>query len=253
MLIAGRLVQGLGGGGINSMSQIIVSDLVPVRERPQYMALIFAFFGIGTAIGPPIGGVVARYNWRWVFYLNLPLGGLTLILQLLFLRVSYVRETSLTRRAIQIDWAGNAILSASVVSILVALSWAGKNYPWGSWRVLVPLLVGFAGMGLFHAYEVSPWVADIATIAPRIWINRTSAINILLVFIQSMLMYWATYCKWNIMPRCLFGPQNMKLMPTQSCPCTSSPCCSFRPPAPACSSCRSSSSVSPRPSPRGPS
>lgn len=196
MLIAGRLVQGLGGGGgINSMSQIIVSDLVPVRERPQYMALIFAFFGIGTAIGPPIGGVVARYNWRWVFWLNLPVGGLTLVLQLLFLRVSYVRETSLAHRIRQIDWVGNAILSASVVSILVALSWAGTKHAWASWHALVPLLVGFAGIGLFHAYEVSRWVADITTIAPRIWTNRTSVINILLVFIQSMLMYWATYCE----------------------------------------------------------
>jgi MFS family permease len=68
-LIAGRAVQGIGGGGINLMIELVVSDLVPLRERGNYMAMLFAFFALGTAIGPFVGGVFVEHaSWRWVFW-----------------------------------------------------------------------------------------------------------------------------------------------------------------------------------------
>ncbi|KAK4206769.1 major facilitator superfamily domain-containing protein [Rhypophila decipiens] len=88
MLIAGRAIQGAGSGGIVLTVNIIVSDLCPLRKRGQYMAVILAVFGLGVAIGPFIGGAIAeRTTWRWVFYINLPIGGLSMIIMFFFLRV----------------------------------------------------------------------------------------------------------------------------------------------------------------------
>ena len=71
MLLAGRAVQGIGGGGINMFIELIVCDLVPLRERGNFMGMIFAVFAIGTSVGPVIGGIIADHSsWRWVFYIK---------------------------------------------------------------------------------------------------------------------------------------------------------------------------------------
>jgi MFS family permease len=76
MLIAGRTIQGLGGGGINMLIELIVTDLVPLRERGTYMALVQIAGSLGAAMGPFLGGVITSHtSWRWVFYLNVPIGG----------------------------------------------------------------------------------------------------------------------------------------------------------------------------------
>ncbi|KAK0726902.1 major facilitator superfamily domain-containing protein [Lasiosphaeria miniovina] len=192
-MIAGRLVQGLGAAGITSMTQIIVGDLVPARERPKHMGVVFAVFGVGTTLGPPVGGVIVAHDWRWVFWLNLPVGAVTLVMQFLFLKVAYVRRATFRERMRSIDWLGNLLLGASVVAVLTALSWADVRYPWSSWRVIVPLVVGFAGFLGFHVYEMSPWCAPVPAIAPYMWASRASAVGLVLSFLQSMLIYWRTY------------------------------------------------------------
>jgi MFS family permease len=118
-LIAGRVVQGIGAGGINVLTQIIVSDLVPLAERGGYFAITFGCVAIGTALGPFIGGVIVQHStWRWVFYLNLPIGGLALVLLFVFLHVNYIKERTFADRLGKIDWAGNAIFIASITSIV---------------------------------------------------------------------------------------------------------------------------------------
>lgn len=98
MLIAGRAVQGVGEGGINVLIELIVCDLVPLTQRGSYIGLMFVFFALGTSLGPCIGGaIVKNTTWRWVFYLNLPIGGLGLVLLILFLQVNYNREMSVGR------------------------------------------------------------------------------------------------------------------------------------------------------------
>ena len=156
MLVGGRAVQGLGGGGLSILPAMIVCDLVPLRERQKYTALIYAAFAIGTFIGPVVGGsLVDRVGWRWVFWLNLPVAGVALVVVIIFLRVQHGRSGPVWRQIGEIDYVGNAILMASVTSILIALSGAGTTSSWRSWRTCFPLSLGFVGLFLFMGFQAS--------------------------------------------------------------------------------------------------
>jgi MFS family permease len=191
MLIGGRAVQGIGGGGINMLIDLIVCDLVSLRERGNFMGIIFGVFAIGTSLGPFVGGaIVQNTTWRWVFYLNLPIAGAALILLLLFLPESYEDKASFSVKVNRIDFIGNAILIASVTSILIALSTGGTRYTWGDWHVIVPLVLGLLGLVGFQVYEVS---AINPVVPMRLFSNRTSATALGLTFVHIMFTLWAVY------------------------------------------------------------
>lgn len=193
MLIAARVIQGLGGGGINVVTEIIVADLVPLRERQQVMGIIFTASAVGTFIGPVVGGAIVDHtSWRWVFYINLPLCGVTLLLMLLFLHVNYDRQSTVMAKLKCVDFAGNAILITSVISILLALTWAGTTHPWESWRTIVPLLLGFAGMVAFLVYQGSRWCPE-PTTPLRLFAKRTAALTYILSFLHGIILYWASF------------------------------------------------------------
>ncbi|KAI1648782.1 MFS general substrate transporter [Daldinia loculata] len=194
MMIAGRAVQGIGGGGVNLLIELIVSDLIPLRQRGAYMGIVFGVFSLGTAVGPLVGGaIVDGTTWRWVFYINLPVSGTALILHLLFLRVNYDKETSIVERLKKIDYVGNAILIGSVVSVLIALSWGGTRYEWKSYQILVPLFLGVFGLVLFHIYEGAPWVRDYPTLPERVFKRRTPAAALIIAFINFICLFWVLY------------------------------------------------------------
>ncbi|PWY66032.1 multidrug resistance protein Fnx1, partial [Aspergillus heteromorphus CBS 117.55] len=193
-LIAGRTIQGLGGGGINVLVDIIVSDLVPLRERPKYMGVIFSVFAVALSLGPVIGGLMTqRVTWRWIFYLNLPICGAALLLLVPFLHVHYKKQP-LRHMLRRIDIFGNAILVASVLAILLALTWGGTVHPWSSSQTLVPLILGLLGLIAFLALEASTWLpTDEPTMPLRLFGNRTSLGAFGLTFIHAILTYWITY------------------------------------------------------------
>ncbi|KAK8047156.1 hypothetical protein PG996_015220 [Apiospora saccharicola] len=193
MLIGGRAVQGIGGGGVNLMVQMIVCDLVPLRDRGRFMGVILAVFAVGTSIGPFLGGAIVEHTtWRWVFYINLPISGVALALLGAFLRVSHQRGPSALQRLRRIDYVGNLILVSSVTAVLIALSYGGAVYPWSAWQVLLPLILGFVGMGGFHLLEMSPWCSEPMT-PKRLFSNRTSAAAFYLTFIQALFAFWVIY------------------------------------------------------------
>ncbi|XXH02253.1 hypothetical protein Hte_008622 [Hypoxylon texense] len=193
MLIAGRAIQGAGGGGVILMIEMIICDLVPLRDRGKFMGIIFAVFAIGSSLGPFLGGAVAQgATWRWVFWINLPIAAVALILLIAFLHVNYSSEQSTADRLRRIDYTGNAILFASVTAILIALTYGGTRYPWSSWRVLLPLILGFAGLGIFVAYELSRWCVEPMT-PPHLFKNRTSAAAFYLTFMHSLFSFWVLY------------------------------------------------------------
>ncbi|KAF2833307.1 MFS general substrate transporter [Ophiobolus disseminans] len=166
MLISGRVLQGIGLGGVNMLIDIIVSDLVPQRKRGAVMGVIFAFFAVGSSMGPFVGGVlVDRTSWRWVFCIGLPVAGVALVLLVAFLHVRYEKETTIMHKLGRLDYAGNAILILSMVSILIA------RFPSlrGEWDTKEPVM------------------------PRRLFTNRTSAVAFVLVFLHGMILYWVTY------------------------------------------------------------
>lgn len=110
----------------------------------------------------------------------------------LFLHVDAPKLMTVRQGLKRVDWIGNWLLIGSVLSILIALSWADTRYPWASWRILVPLLIGFAGLVAFHAYEASPWCSN-PTIPPRLFGNRTAAVAFLSTFLAGALTFWRLY------------------------------------------------------------
>ncbi|KAI2621841.1 major facilitator superfamily domain-containing protein [Hypoxylon sp. NC1633] len=193
MLIAGRAVQGVGSGGIILMSNVIISDLVPLRQRGNYVAIVLAIFGIGTSLGPFIGGAfVNSTTWRWVFWINLPIGGTSLVLMFLFLHVNFDKEMSFSQKIKRIDFIGNALLMASTIAILYSLTNAGTVYPWSSWHTLVPLIIGLSGLFVFAGYEAGGFSQE-PVMPVRLFTHRTSMIVLVNTFLNSTLYFWFFY------------------------------------------------------------
>ncbi|THH00042.1 hypothetical protein EW026_g2413 [Hermanssonia centrifuga] len=172
MLIAARTVQGLGGGGILNLSEIITSDLVPLAERGMYQGMIGLAWAFASAIGPPIGGAFAqKASWRWLFYMNLPLTGIAFGLVWIFLRVR-TPEGSIKGKLARVDWLGNFIVIAGATLAIVGLTFGGIRFPWSSAQVLAPLIIGLALIGLFIWYEAK--IPAEPSIPWEVLSNRTS-------------------------------------------------------------------------------
>ncbi|CAG9946123.1 unnamed protein product [Clonostachys rosea f. rosea IK726] len=193
MMIAGRVIQGVGASGINVFIEVIICDLLPLRERGKYMAIIFGLVSLGTALGPFFGGlIVDSTTWRWVFYMILPIGAVALFLLTAVLPSNFNRDTTLATKLKKIDWAGNVIFIAAVSSIFIALAWAGVVYSWKSYQILVPLLVGFAGLAGFLVFEASRFVQQ-PMMPLRLLSNRTSAAVFLITFFHAIISMWTLY------------------------------------------------------------
>ncbi|EXJ70351.1 uncharacterized protein A1O5_06419 [Cladophialophora psammophila CBS 110553] len=193
MLITGRVIQGVGAGGTSVLVEMIICDLVPLRQRGNYFAILFGMVALGTALGPFFGGLIVDYaTWRWVFYLNLPIGGVALVLLFTFLKVRWNKNVNLATRLSSIDWAGNVLFVAAICAVLIALSWAGAVYPWSSYHVLVPLVSGLVGLAAFLAFEGSRFAPQ-PTMPLHLMANRTSATAYILTLLHSIVTMWSIY------------------------------------------------------------
>src|SRR5580658_438422 len=124
-LIVFRAVQGLGAGGLITLAQTTVGDLIAPRERGRYQGLFGAVFAACSVAGPLLGGVITdALSWRWIFYVNLPVGAAALAL----IAVGLHRHGQAVRH--DIDYTGAAWLTCGTVSLLLFLSWGGSVYPW---------------------------------------------------------------------------------------------------------------------------
>jgi EmrB/QacA subfamily drug resistance transporter len=130
-LVVFRAIQGFGAGGLFPLSLAVIGNIVPPRDRGRWQGLIGAVFAASSIVGPAVGGfIVDNTTWRWVFFVNLPVGGLALFV----ISVTMPRRAARTEHAI--DWLGAGVLAAGTGALLLGLVWGGRQYAWGSVHVV---------------------------------------------------------------------------------------------------------------------
>ncbi|KAB8251358.1 putative MFS toxin efflux pump [Aspergillus flavus] len=175
VLIVGRAVAGIGVAGIFSGALVIISMTVPLPKRPLVFGMFGMVWGIASIAGPLLGGAFTDgVSWRWCFYINLPIGGLSIAVIIFILRVPKKSEfsgTPVLDRIKQLDLIGASLLIPAIVCLLLALQWGGNKYPWNSSRV-IGLFVGFGLMIIIFTFSQIK-LGDRATLPPGILKRRS--------------------------------------------------------------------------------
>lgn len=173
-LIVGRAIAGVGSAGIFSGSLIILAYSVPLEKRPMYTGLIGSMYGIASVAGPLLGGAFTdKVTWRWCFYINLPIGAITIGVIMLFFPdpVRKANNETWRQRFKQFDPYGTVVFMPAIICLLLALQWGGTTYEWKSWRIIL-LFVFFAVLIIIFIF-VQYKQQDNATVPPRIIFKRS--------------------------------------------------------------------------------
>ena len=186
VLLAGRSIQGIGGGGIIALTEILVTDLVPLRLRGQWMGVVSGMWAVGSVSGPVIGGAFAQTGWRWILWINLPFIGVSYVMIPLFLKINFT-PSSMMAKLRRVDWVGTVLFIGSLTGFLLPISWGGVMYAWDSWHTLVPLLVGGAGLAAFVAYE--KWVATEPMIRLSIFNTWAATLGYVTTVLHGMILW----------------------------------------------------------------
>lgn len=182
-LVLGRAVQGLGMGTLMPLSQTIIGDIIPARQRGKYQGLMGAVFGVTSVAGPIAGGwITDTWGWRWLFFAALPVGVVAVFVIARFLRLDHTPNRG------KVDVLGIVTLTPALVAILLATSWGGTTYPWGS-GVILGLLVG--GAVLLAAFVAVELRADNPLLPLRLFRNGIFTWANVAAFGLAMVMFGA--------------------------------------------------------------
>lgn len=180
-LILFRAIQGLGAGGLITLAQTTVGDLIVPRERGKYQGLFGAVFATCSVAGPILGGFITdALSWRWIFYVNLPVGAAALFLIAIGLRT----HCNVVKH--RIDYAGAAFLTCGTVCLLLFLSWGGSVYPWASPVILALAAVASLFCGLLIRQERR---AQEPILPPHLFTNRVFVIGVSVIGLNAMALF----------------------------------------------------------------
>ncbi|WP_433529759.1 MDR family MFS transporter [Micromonospora sp. CA-263727] len=187
-LIAFRAVQGLGAGGLMVGVMAIIGDLVPPRERGRYQGMIAGIMAIAMVAGPLVGGFITDHlSWRWAFYVNLPLGGVALVLLIATMHLPKYRTEH------RIDWLGAALLSVGITAIVLITTWGGNEYAWAS-----PQILGLAGLAVVAL--VAFGFVERRAVEPILPLGLFANRNFALISVIGFLLGFAMFGAMNFLP-----------------------------------------------------
>ncbi|MDG4806025.1 MDR family MFS transporter [Micromonospora sp. WMMD1120] len=187
-LIAFRAVQGLGAGGLMVGVMAIIGDLVPPRERGRYQGMMAGIMAIAMVAGPLVGGFITDHlSWRWAFYVNLPLGGVALLVLITTMHLPKYRTEH------RIDWLGAGLLSAGITAIVLITTWGGNEYDWTSPQILGLMVVAALALLAFGLVErrVPEPILPLALFANR---------NFALISVIGFMLGFAMFGAMNFLP-----------------------------------------------------
>src|SRR5213595_2826832 len=182
-LIAFRAVQGLGAGGLITTTIAVVGDIIPPRDRGRYQGIFGAVFGVSTIIGPLLGGFfVDNLSWRWIFYVNLPVGAVA------FAVIGAVFHTRPAPKQHRVDYLGAALLAGGLSAIVLFTSLGGTTWAWGSLQIVALIVIGVVAIAAF-VYVESRVPEPILPLS--LFRNRTFAVTSAVGFIVGLALFGA--------------------------------------------------------------
>src|SRR6202522_1562747 len=183
MLISFRALQGLGAGGLMVGAMATIGEIVPPRERGKYMSYFMVVMMLATVGGPLVGGwITTAFSWRWIFYINLPLGGAALVYLIAVMKLPARRVEH------RIDYAGGILLGVVATAGSLLATWGGTESPWGSWEIIGLLLIAIAALTGFFAVERR---AAEAMLPPHVVKNRNLSVTMMLTFLVGLALFGA--------------------------------------------------------------
>ena len=182
-LIAFRAIQGLGAGGLMVGAMATLGDIVAPRERGRYMSYMMVVMMLATIGGPLLGGfITTSFSWRWIFYINIPLGGAALVYLLVTLHVPAHRVSH------KVDYLGGSLLAVAATALILLATWGGTQYAWGSPQIIgLALLTVAAGV----AFYVTEMRAAEPMMPLHVYRNRNFSLSMAMTFLTGLAMFGA--------------------------------------------------------------
>jgi EmrB/QacA subfamily drug resistance transporter len=184
-LVGARAIQGLGMGTIMPLSQTIIGDIISPRERGKYMGYLGGVFGIASIAGPLAGGwITDAFSWRWLFFVNLPIGVAALAFILVYFHLPHVSSKH------SLDYVGFVTLGLGLSAVLLATSWGGTQYPWLSWQIISLYITG--GL-ILTGFVINENYADEPVLPLRLWKNSIFTLSNISNMAVAMTMFGAIF------------------------------------------------------------